>query len=280
MNHAELERFTTLVNVADAQINLAEAALLFAQSEYPDLSITAYLARLDQHAALLQGRSADDPSLANRILQLNHFLFVEQAYSGNVQRYYDPRNSFLNQVMDRKLGIPITLSLLYMEIAQRLEVPVAGVSFPGHFLVRVSLSQGDLIVDPFAGGHLHSREDLEDRLAQTLETQPHPLLSFEQALVPASRREILRRMLHNLKLIYSQQKAWDNALHVAHYLLALTPDAADALRDLGLIYLAMDCPQAARYWLERYLTDEPDAEDSDGVLAQLEVLTHARYALH
>lgn len=279
MNY-ELERFTNLVNIADDQINLAEAALLFAQSEYPDLSITAYLARLDQHAELLHSRAAEDPSLVNRILQLNHFLFVEQAYSGNTRRYYDPRNSFLNQVMDRKLGIPITLSLLYIELARRLDVPVAGLAFPGHFLVRVSLNQGDLIVDPFAGGHLRSREDLEEQLAQTLEVRPHPLLSFEQALVPASHREILRRVLHNLKAIYWQQKAWDKALHVAQYLLALTPEVAGEMRDIGLIYLELKCPQAAKRWLQRYLEADTQAEDNAWVLTQLEALTQPHYRLH
>jgi regulator of sirC expression with transglutaminase-like and TPR domain len=274
------EDFAEAVSVTDAELNLAKAALLFAAGEYPNLTVQHYLDRLDSYAELIRQRVTEDQSIANHILQINQFLFVEKSYSSDNHSYYDPRNSFLNEVMDRKLGIPITLSLLYIEIAQRLGVPINGVSFPGHFLVKVSLPQGELVLDPYTGGHPISRDELEEHLAHVLEEQGHDLITLAQALSPANKRDILISMLRNIKVIYWQQEAWEKALNVVNHLLTITPDLPVEVRDTGLLYLQLNCPLAARHWLARYLHLAPEADDSEAVLEQLEQLAHPHFILH
>ena len=143
----QAERYANLVSGADEEINLAEGALLIASDEYVNLDIAAYLARLDQLAASLKRRLRPDISPADTILALNRFLFEEQGFTGNAADYYDPRNSFLNEVLDRKCGIPITLAVVYVEIGRRIGLTVQGVSFPGHFLVKCLLRNGAVACD-------------------------------------------------------------------------------------------------------------------------------------
>ncbi|UCH53918.1 MAG: transglutaminase family protein, partial [Pseudomonadota bacterium] len=167
MHHDTTERLQQLILSAGGEFDLAEAALLLAKDEYPALDVGAYLARLDRLGADLRARIPENSPLEQTILALNAFLFEEHGFLGNTDNYYDPRNSFLNEVLDRKLGIPITLSIIYMEIGRRVGLPVEGVSFPGHFLVKFGTDHGDLVIDPFAGGIPLSEEDLLDRLEET-----------------------------------------------------------------------------------------------------------------
>src|SRR5262245_47030825 len=160
------ERFTQLVSNHEDDFDLAEAALLIAQEEQPELNITAYLSRLDTLAATIQARLPEASDPASIITQLNILLFQEEKLSGNAVDYYDPRNSFLNEVLDRKIGIPITLSVIYMEVGRRLGLLLVGVGFPGHFLVKHIGAEGEVVLDPFHGGVTLTQEQLAQKLRE------------------------------------------------------------------------------------------------------------------
>ncbi|HXD51028.1 MAG TPA: transglutaminase-like domain-containing protein, partial [Burkholderiales bacterium] len=197
MSHAE--RFRQVVCGPDEAINLGEAALLIAAEEYRDLDIASYLARLDQLAATLKRRLRPDIGSADTIVALNRFLFEEHGFSGDAADYYDPRNSFLNEVLDRKRGIPITLAVVYIEIGRRIGLPVQGISFPAHFLVKCPLREGTVVLDPYAKGISLSFDDLKQRI-KNLRKGVEPSRSVVAgALATASNKDILVRMLRNLK---------------------------------------------------------------------------------
>ncbi len=202
---AARERFAQLVSGPEEELDLAEAALLIAQEEHPELDVAGYLRRLDGLAAAVRARLPEAPEPADIIHSLNIQLFGEEGLAGNESEYYDPRNSFLNEVLDRKRGIPITLSVIYLEVGRRLGLPLAGVGFPGHFLVKYSGADGELVLDPFAGGVTLSREELAQKLRRMYGDANPFLAQIPQLLAPASKKEILLRMLHNLKGIYLQQ---------------------------------------------------------------------------
>ena len=255
-----LERFSALLCQED--FGLAEACLLIAQDAYPDLDVAHYLARIDALAATVRSRVAGDAFAQQKVVALNRHLFTELGFSGNARDYYDPRNSYLNEVLDRRTGIPITLSVLYMEIGRRLGLRLQGVSFPGHFLVKLRVSGGQLVLDPFCGGEAQSEADLRARLAQVLpqrEAQTLPLAQFLQA---ASSRQILARLLRNLKGIYLQSEEAQNMLEVMQRMVMVAPHAAEEVRDRGLAYYRMDCFRAALADLQDYLERRPDAPDA------------------
>ena len=158
------ERFAELVSGSEADLDLAEAALLIAQEEQPELDVAAYLGRLDALADSVRSRLPEAASFADIIQALNTVLFEEEGLSGNQTDYHDPRNSFLNEVLDRKLGIPITLSLVYIEVGNRLGVPLVGVGFPGHFVVKYAGPDGETVLDPFQAGSRVSQAQMEDKL--------------------------------------------------------------------------------------------------------------------
>ena len=166
------ERLKQIVSRPEEEMNLAEAALLIAQEEYPHLDIGAYLLLLDDLSEKVRARLSPNASPEKIIATMNYFLFEEKGFAGNEEQYYDPRNSFLNEVLDRKLGIPITLSVVYMEVGRRLGLPLEGVSFPGHFLVKLELERNVVMLDPFSGGIVLSEQDLTNRLHQFLGDQP------------------------------------------------------------------------------------------------------------
>ncbi|MEK7840950.1 MAG: transglutaminase-like domain-containing protein, partial [Pseudomonadota bacterium] len=188
--------------VADQDLSLAEAALLLAKDEYPGLDVDAYLARLDELATRVRVRLPEGANIEDTLVTMNQILFDELGFAGNVDDYYDPRNSFLNDVLDRKLGIPITLSILYMDIASRLGLELEGVSFPGHFLVKFSTEEGDVVLDPFSGGTPLTEEDLVERLEEASGNEMIGGLSLNELLEATDKRDILVRMLRNLKGIY------------------------------------------------------------------------------
>ncbi|MCI0554426.1 MAG: transglutaminase-like domain-containing protein, partial [Anaerolineae bacterium] len=209
-----LLRLNAAVTRPDSLINLAEAALLFAQSEYPELQVDTYLSRLDEMAAVVNKRLVPGASLANVIFELNHFLFEEQGFAGNIDEYYDPRNSFINEVLERKTGIPISLSLIYIEIGHRIGLPLTGVLFPGHFLVKLTVEAGDIVLDPFAGGRSLSEQDLISHLSNFMEFHPSDPVDLTRLLTPARKRDVLSRMLRNLKAIYIKSEEYLKALSV------------------------------------------------------------------
>jgi regulator of sirC expression with transglutaminase-like and TPR domain len=255
------ERLSLLVSGPEQDMNLAEAALLIAKEEYPALDIEAYLKRLDELADKVHGRLPPQAGIEDILVTLNEFLFEEQGFSGNTENYYDPRNSFLNEVLDRKLGVPITLSILYMEIGRRLGLTLEGVSFPGHFLVKFATEEGDVVLDPFAGGVPLSEEELVDRLEGTYGGLTASTTSLPHLLAAAGKKEILVRMLRNLKVIYLHHQEFGKALSVLNRILVIDPELTDEVRDRGELYERLECFRSALADYQQYLRLEPTAPD-------------------
>lgn len=239
--------------------DLAPAALVIARLEYPRLDVPAYLARLEAMGAAAQRAierhvdASGDGSLLSRIDALNGYLFEDQGFVGNRVRYEDPRNSCLNEVLDRRTGIPITLSLVYMEVGRRTGLRVDGVNFPGHFLVRVPTGeprQPGVIIDAFHGGARLSEPDCRRLLQKHVGSE----IAFSPALLaPATRAQIIARMLLNLKRLYVHMRSFPQARDATELLLALTPSALTELRDRGLLAFHLnDMPSALRD-LQTYL---------------------------
>ena len=259
------ERFGRIVAGTDEEINLAEAALLIAAEEYRDLDIAAYLARLDDMGATLKRRLRPDISPADTIIALNRFLFDEHGFAGDGANYYDARNSFLNEVLDRKRGIPITLALVYIEIGRRVGLPVQGVSFPAHFLVKCPLREGTVVLDPYAKGASLSFDDLRSRV-KALRNGVEPTKSMVTSmLATAGNKEILTRILRNLKGIYSHHQEWMKALMATDRIISVMPGMAEEYRDRGMIYINLECFRAALFDLQAYLKMLPVARDADTV---------------
>lgn len=268
-----LRRFSDAVAAQRVRINLAEAALLCAQDVYPDLDIQDTMQRIDSLADTLKRRLPADFSTTHRLLALNNYLFRELGFSGDMDNYYDPRNSFLNDVLARKTGIPITLSILYIEIGTRLGLKLKGVSFPGHFLVKIRVTGGDLVLDPYDGGRSLSEEDLRERLARFTGEEAAQSLPLEEFLESASPRQILARLLRNLKAIYLEAKDLDRALTVMNRLVILLPDVPEERRDRGLVFAELECPRAAADDLAFYARERPLADDAEKIAARLAAMT-------
>ncbi len=255
--------------VADEHFDVAAAALQVAQDVYPALDVGRELARLDEMAAAIRSRLAADAFAEQRIAALNHHLYAELGFRGNTDDYYDPRNSYLNEVLDRRTGIPITLSIVYAEVGRRIGVPLVEVSFPGHFLVKVRVRRGELVLDPFAGGAPQSVTELRARLAQVLPRELAEGADLAGYLEPAHPREILARLLRNLKAIYRRNGETDRALAVMNRMLAVVPDSAEELRDRASIYAEMGAFRAALEDYRGYLHRRPGAPDAGDVRARM-----------
>ena len=271
---AALEPFTVLLAGSDDRIELARACLLIAEDAYPGLDVEGYVNEIARLALRLRTRLSRSAGAEEKVVELNQFLFEELGYSGNADHYYDPRNSYLNEVIDRRTGIPITLSVLYMELGRKIGLPLEGVSFPGHFLVRVRMRGGMLVLDPFAGGEPQSEDELRVRLERVIPRDaaggiPVRDLPLEQFLEPATKRQILARLLRNLKGIYRQAEMPERMLDVLNRALVVTPDSTSDLRDRGVVYQQLQCYRAALRDLTDYVAREPDAADSDEMRAKL-----------
>jgi regulator of sirC expression with transglutaminase-like and TPR domain len=269
-----LEPFAQLIARGDERIDLARACLLIAQDAYPGLDVERYLGEIERMASRLRGRLAQGCGAEQRVVALNQFLYDELGFWGNTDDYYDPRNSYLNEVIERKTGIPITLSILYMELGRRVGLPLEGVSFPGHFLVRLRLRGGMLVLDPFAGGAPQSEDELRSRVKRVIpdgvaDDLPAAELPLDQFLEPATNRQILSRVLRNLKTIYREADKPERMLEVLNRMLVLTPDASPELRDRGYVYQRLECYRAALKDLTDYAEREPDAPDLDEVRSRL-----------
>jgi len=260
-------------------LDLAEAALLIAQHEYPQLDIAVYLHRLDELAETVRARLSPDAGPESIIATMNSLFFKEQGFSGNDADYYDPRNSFLNEVLDRRLGVPITLSIVYMEVGWRLGLPLEGISFPGHFLVKLPMESGNLVLDPYAGGVSLTEEDLTQRLYQAYGHE-QPDIPLERLLVSAGKKEILARVLRNLKNSYVQTQEFPKALSVIDWLLLIMPDLPEEVRDRGFIYEQLECDQSALQDYRRYLELQPDAPDVEDIRARVIDLQQKASVLH
>jgi len=255
-------RWKEIVAGPEEDIDLAEAALVIAAHEYPGIDVNAYLARIDELAETLKRRLRRDISPADAIVALNRYLFEEIGFSGNAADYYDPRNSYLNEVLDRRLGIPITLSLLCIEVGHRIGLVLHGVSFPGHFLVKCVVRDGVVVLDPYARGASLSLDDLQQRL-QALRggTAPPPDM-VQHMLAAAGRKDILVRLLRNLKGNYLERRDPVRALAAADRIIELAPRAAEEYRDRAAIYLDLECFRAALSDFRDYLMLKPGADDA------------------
>lgn len=264
-----LPDWNTLATLDDDELPLLDTALLIARDEYPDLDPAGYSAQVDTYAEALRPQLEGDVDLPARLTAINRYLFEEVGFAGNNQQYDDPRNSYLNQVVDRKLGIPISLAVIQIEVTRRLGMPLDGVSFPGHFLVRLPVDDGILVLDPFNKGRPVSAEELRERASPHLGGQPPDDQQLLQILAPATHRMILMRMLRNLKGLYLEQGDWERVARSADRLLKLSPDTAEAHRDRGLAYRELGYTKGAREDLARYLQLLPEAEDVDSVRSAL-----------
>jgi regulator of sirC expression with transglutaminase-like and TPR domain len=250
----------------DDEVNLAEAALLVAAEEYQDLDVAGYLVQLDAMGEALRRRLDEEPRPERAIMALNRFLFQEEGFRGNTEQYYDARNSYLNEVIDRRTGIPITLSTVYIEVARRAGIEVQGVGLPGHFVVRVQMPSRALLVDPFHGGSLLTERDCQERLDRIFDGK----VKLEpKMLQPCRRKEMLERILRNLKAIYLRDQDKDRALRVVDLLVRIQPRSAEDLRDRGVLYAAVDCYDLAARDLEAYLALAPSARDAEELAARV-----------
>jgi regulator of sirC expression with transglutaminase-like and TPR domain len=269
-----LEPFARAVAGEDARIDLAQACLMIAQDAYPRLDVERYLGEIERMALRLRASLPAAGGAEESIVALNRLLFEDLGYWGNTEDYYDPRNSYLNEVIDRKTGIPITLSILYMELGRRIGLPLEGISFPGHFLVRLRLRGGTLVLDPFAGGLPQSEAELRARLQRVVppgagEGVPVADLPLEQFLEPATKRQILSRLLRNLKSIHREAGSPERMLQVLNRMLLVAPEAHAELRDRGYVYQRLECWRPALQDLTAYLEREPEAPDADEVRLRL-----------
>jgi regulator of sirC expression with transglutaminase-like and TPR domain len=271
------EDFRRAVGCPDPRVDLARAALAIASDDYDNLPADHYLSRIDALAVEVAERVGEESSVFRRIAGLNDVLFQRHGYRGNRAEYFDPKNSFLNEVMDRKKGIPITLSVLYMEVGQRVGLSLHGVGFPGHFLVKYSDDQQEIVIDPFNGGEVKSKAGLENLLRQLYgkEVPLHPDL-----LEPVTKKQIIRRMLNNLKSIYFRANDFAKVLSVVERLVILDPASAEDIRDRGAIYLQLECFRQALEDLRTYLRLVPDAEDAMAVKEHVVRLTKQVTKIH
>lgn len=276
MNESALKQLRDYLASPDPQ--LAKAALLIAQTEYPELSIDECLRQLDTIAnQVWQSVALSDPP--NLVKALNQVLFEDLGFRGNDDDYYNPKNSFLNEVLSQRLGIPISLSILYMEIGQRVGLPLEAVSFPGHFLVKLPLNEKDIfIIDPFSCGEILTEETLLMRLRQH-----HPQADesdLADALESTRLPLVLMRLLRNLQGIYQDQHAWHKLLNILNCLLIIEPEEPSLWRERAELYARLECARAALGDYQHYLILAPDAPDLPVIQAQLIQLSTASQALH
>ncbi len=268
-NHTLLPDWNSLASLGDDELPLLGTALLIARDEYPDLDAARYSAQVDTYATALRPQLERDIDLPARLTAINKYLFEEVGYAGNNAQYDDPRNSYMNDVVDRKLGIPISLAVIQIEVTRRLGMPLDGISFPGHFLVRLPVDDGILVLDPYNKGRPVSAEELRERASPHLGGHAPDDQQLLQILAPATHRMILMRMLRNLKGLYVERGDWERVARTADRLLKLSPDTAEALRERGLAYRELGYTKGAREDLARYLQLLPEADDLDMVRAAL-----------
>ena len=259
-----IETFSVFVapEIEDEKIDLIRAALVIARTEYPKLDIEVYAARMEQLARRVAALVPHpEPQLARAAL--NRVLFEELNLRGNREEYYDPRNSFLNEVLDRGLGIPITLAIVYMEVAQRVGFSLAGVGMPGHFLLKhYGLDGQETLIDCFNRGDVLTRQDCQGRLDEIYSGE---MTLRPEFLHPISRRQILTRMLNNLKTVYLSTRNFRKALPIADLILVIYPRSAEDVKQRALLRYSMGLQRLAAEDLDEYLKLSPNASDAEEI---------------
>ena len=264
------ERFAMEMALSEEEIDLARAALYIAQEEMPNLEVDQYFSQLDQWAQRVEALLPTERYPLRVIQVLNQVLYEELEFKGNQEDYYDPRNSFLNEVMERRTGIPITLALVYLEVARRVDFPMVGIGMPGHFLIRPEFKDAGIFVDAFHQVEVLFPQECQDRLEQVF---AQPVELKPEFLEAVSKREFLARMLTNLKLIYINRQDLERALGVIERLLLVFPDALTEQRDRGLLSYQLGRIPSAIADLKTYLAHFPDASDASMIQLLLHQIT-------
>ena len=269
----QLDYFTSLV-AEDEHLPLTEAAVAVAQHAYPDLNVQGVLDKIDQWGNKLKKQITPDTPPIQRLQLLKHFFYNELGFGPNPNDFYAPENSYLHQIIENRRGIPISLAILMMELGQQIGLNIRGISFPNHFMMRISLQQGEIIMDPLTGDSL-SKNQLQEMLDPYLDAKGYrgelslPLNIFLRASSP---REILSRFMRNLKMIYSEDERWERLLGIQERLVILLPDSTEEIRDRGLIFAQLEYIRPAIVDLQHYLSEMPGAEDAADIREHITTL--------
>jgi regulator of sirC expression with transglutaminase-like and TPR domain len=263
------QQFAELGNKADDEIDLAGAALLVAKLAYPKMAEAEYVERLDEMGGRLRRRIRNETAPVKKLGELNRLLFEEEKFRGNTENFYDPDNSFLNRVLDRKTGLPITLSLVQMEVGKRAGMNIRGIGMPGHFITAYYYGPGRIFTDAFNRGEILTEQECEQRIAERVGPGVE---NAEWFLRPVTSREFLVRMLRNLKGIAAHIGDDLLAFQLIHWILTLLPDSPDELRERGYLYEIMGNADMATADLVHYLEIFPDAPDADEIVEKINAL--------
>ena len=263
------QSFQEIAALDEEAFFLDRAALILALEEYPNLDIQAYLRKLDILAARAQVLAGEDRTAINVIEAINEVLFVQEGLRGNDEDYFDPRNSYLNEVLDRKLGIPISLSVVYMEVAKRISFSIGGIGFPGHFLMKHVANDRDIVIDAFSLGRILTMNDCQELLDKIYNGTVAMSTSLLQ---PMDKRSIITRMLYNLKGVYTQKDQYQKALSTIDRILMLNPWIPSEVRDRGLLYMQTSLFSKALADLEAYLAHAVAPEDISYIRNHIKML--------
>jgi regulator of sirC expression with transglutaminase-like and TPR domain len=271
------QEFSRFASLDDERIDLAHGALLIAKTVYPDLNAPLYLERLDRMAGRVKLDVTANSEPADIITRVNHVLFEQERFRGNRENYYDPDNSFLNRVLDRKTGIPITLSLIYIEVGRRLGLDVRGIGLPGHFITALYHPSGKIFIDPFNRKKICT----VDECLQIVRTfRGNAVAADLHWLQPIGRKELLVRMLRNLKLIYAQQDDDVMLFKTIHWILTLQPDASAERSERAMLYEAMGNPSRAVKDWQRYIAHIDDHKIAAKIRARIKNLEKQQSRIH
>ncbi len=261
--------FVELMSSDEADIDIALAALLVAAEQSPFINIERQLKRLNHIAEKVRRRLPESPSHHDVIRTLNYVLFEDEKFYANSEDYYNPSNSYLNSVLDTKKGIPITLSIVYIAVASRIDENMEGVNFPGHFLVNFPTPQGNIIIDPYNKGLIRTHADLKTLLKNVARNE----ISFDSSLlVPVTKKKIIFRLLNNLKQIFQQKRDVETELHMLDRMLIVEPDSIDELKRRGEIYAALKCYTTAVSDFERFISLVPASEEAEKLKREIPLL--------
>jgi regulator of sirC expression with transglutaminase-like and TPR domain len=263
------QSFSKIAGLDEDAFPLDRSALIIALEEYPELDIQLYLRKLDTFAAQAETLIGIDKSPINCIESINEILFVQEGLRGNHKDYYDPRNSYLNAVLDRRLGIPITLSIIYIEVARRIGFKIDGMGVPGHFLIKHIAQDRDIIIDAFEMGRILTLNDCQELID---EIHNGAVTLNASLLQPMEKRAIITRMLYNLKGIYTQKEEHQKALAIIDKILMLNPWTPSEMRDRGLLYMETSLFAKALADLESYLKNVVSPEDTPNIQSHIKML--------
>jgi regulator of sirC expression with transglutaminase-like and TPR domain len=260
-----IQAFAALVRseIDDERVDLLRAALTFARVEDPQLDIEHYVRRVDELATRVaeQIQEPDDP--AQIIATLNHVLFQEEMFRGNTVDYYSPRNSFIHDVLDRRLGIPITLALVYMEVGRRVSFQLFGVGMPGHFLLKhYDVDGRSILIDAFERGSIVTEEDCRQKLDSIYSGQVALQPEF---LLPVTRRQMLTRMLNNLRSVYLSQRDFRRAVQIVDLILVIYPRSPEDMKQRAVLRYNLNDYRGALSDFEEYVKMSPDASDAEEI---------------